>query len=161
MSNREISIRQADRRDETRIRELFLEMLRTISQKEDAEGYESGYLDKFFRGGEDRIFVADDGRVAAFLSVEVYREPQTYVYLDDLSVTEAYRNRGIGTRLIRTAESYAKEIGIGDIVFHVLKTNRSAFRLYERLGYAVFRDDGTRVLMHRQLPDTSEGEDGR
>ena len=147
--NADLPIRLAVPRDEPRIRELFIEMLRSVSGADGAQGYEPGYLDKFFRGGEDRIYVCGDGDPVAYLSVEVYREPLAYVYLDDLSVTEAYRGRGIGTRLIRTAESYAKEIGIEPVVFHVNKTNRGAFRLYERLGYAVYRDDGTRYLMKK------------
>ena len=147
--NADLPIRLAVPQDEPRIRALFIEMLRSVSGADDAQGYEPGYLDKFFRGGEDRIYVCGDGDPVAYLSVEVYREPRAYVYLDDLSVTEAYRGRGIGTRLIRAAESYAKEIGIETVVFHVNKTNRGAFRLYERLGYAVYRDDGTRYLMKK------------
>ena len=72
-----------------------------------------------------------------------------YIYLDDLSVTKAYRNLGIGSALIREAEIYARKIGIRDIVFHVEKSNTSAFRLYERLGYKVFRDDDSRYLMNK------------
>ena len=145
------SVRLAVPGDEARIRELFLEMLRSIYGREDVQGYGAGYLDKFWAGGEDRIYVAEDGAVAAYLSVEVYREPQEYVYLDDLSVTEAYRDHGIGSRLIRGAEAYAAEIGIADVIFHVEKTNRDAFRLYERLGYRVCRDDGSRYLMGKTL----------
>lgn len=147
----EIRIRPALPGDELRIRELFVEMLRTIYGTQDVQGYEPGYLDKYWRGGEDRIFVAEAPAVEAFLSVEVYREPEAYVYLDDLSVTEAFRGRGIGTRLIRRAEAYAEEIGNRRIVFHVEKSNVAAFRLYGRLGYAVHRDDGSRVLMKKDL----------
>jgi ribosomal protein S18 acetylase RimI-like enzyme len=39
------------------------------------------------------------------------------------------------------------ELGLEDILFHVEKTNTSALRLYERLGYKIFRDDGNRYLM--------------
>lgn len=146
----EIAIRKAVPGDEAQIRALFVEMLRSIYRREDVRGYDAGYLDKYWAGGEDRIYVAADPSVAAFLSVEVYRAPETYIYLDDLSVTEQYRGRGIGTRLIRAAEAYAKELGIRVVVFHVEKTNVSAFRLYERLGYTVHRDDGSRYLMIRE-----------
>lgn len=147
----EFTVRIAVPEDEKRIRELFVEMLRTIYQTEIVQGYESGYLDKFWLDCEDRIYVAVSSSVEAFLSVEVYREPEEYIYLDDFSVSEQYRGRGIGTRLIREAEAYAKELGIGRIVFHVEKRNGSAFRLYERLGYTVHRDDGTRYLMKKDL----------
>lgn len=146
-----LAIRTAGPDDEKGIRELFQEMLRTIYRTETVRGYEEGYLDKYWRGGEDRIYVAADPAAVAFLSVEVYREPEEYIYLDDLSVTERYRGRGIGTRLIREAEAYARKIGIRRIIFHVEKRNTSAYRLYERLGYSIHRDDGTRYLMKKEL----------
>lgn len=153
----DFTVRTAVPADESRIRELFIEMLRTIYHTEDVRGYEPGYLYKFWNGGEDRIYIAESPSVVAFLSVEVYREPEEYVYLDDLSVTAGFRDRGIGTHLIRKAESYAEEIGIDHIVFHVEKSNASAFRLYERLGYSVFRDDGTRYLMKKDLHAAADG----
>ena len=41
------TVKTAVPEDEKRIRELFIEMLRTIYHTEDVEGYESGYLDKY------------------------------------------------------------------------------------------------------------------
>ena len=144
------STRIAVPEDERKIRELFIEMLQTIYHTEDVQGYEPGCLDRYWVSGEERIFVAEDENVVAYISVEVHHEPDMdYIYLDDLSVTKAYRNLGIGSALIREAEIYARKIGIRDIVFHVEKSNTSAFRLYERLGYKVFRDDDSRYLMNK------------
>ena len=145
-------IRIAVPADEQKIRELFVEMLTTIYRTEDAEGYEYGYLDKFWAGQEDRIYVAEDREVVAFLSVEVHHEPVKYIYLDDFSVTEAYRNKGIGSELIRAAESYAKESRITAVLLHVEKTNEPAMRFYERSGYSIYRDDGTRYLLKKDIP---------
>ena len=148
----EYSLRMALPGDRERIDELFREMLRSIYHTPEARGYEEGYLDKFFAGGEDRICLALDGEtVIAYLSAEVYRAPEPYLYLDDLSVTEAYRNRGVGTALIREAETYGRRIGVPRVLLHVEKSNGDALRLYERLGYRVHRDDGARWLMHRAL----------
>ena len=144
------SIRIAVPEDERKIRELFIEMLQTIYHSEDVQGYEPGCLDRYWVSGEERIFVAEDENVVAYISVEVHHEPDMdYIYLDDLSVTKAYRNLGIGSALIREAEIYARKIGIRDIVFHVEKSNTSAFRLYKRLGYKVFREDDSRYLMNK------------
>ena len=143
-------IRKAIPEDEQRIRELFIEMLQTIYQTEDVEGYESGCLDRYWTNGEERILVAEDGSVVAYLSIEVHHEPDAdFIYLDDLSVTESYRGLGIGSALIHEAEVYAQEIGIQHILFHVEKSNTEAFRLYEKLGYKVFRDDGNRYMMKK------------
>ena len=148
---RNYRIRQAVPTDEKRIRELFLEMLQTIFHTTDAEGYEDGYLDRFWTGSEDRVYVTEDDEVIGFLSVEVHHEPVTYIYLDDFSVTAAYRNMGIGSALIRTAEAYAAEKKIPAVLLHVEKTNGSAMRLYERLDYLVFRDDGNRLLLKKDI----------
>ena len=145
------NIRIAEKADETKINELFLEMQLTVHPRDNLKGYREGDLDRFWSEGENRIYVADAGEVIAFLSVEVHHEPGLYIYLDDFSVTESYRNQGIGTELMNTAESYAQENGIPAILLHVEKTNRSAMRLYTRLGYSILKDEGHRILMKKEL----------
>lgn len=148
----EMEIRKAVKEDETKIKELFIEMLQTIYSKKKIEGYEDGYLDKFFDNHEDWICVAEaNGSVVAYLSIEVHHEWESYIYLDDLSVSEKYRCKGIGTELIKTAEKFAEETNISTVVFHVEKSNRLAFKLYERLGYSVMNDEGTRFRMYRTI----------
>ena len=143
--------RKAELSDSKRIEELFIEMLRTIYNTNDVDGYENGYLDKFFSESEDLIYVAElDKEVVAFLSIEVYKD-DGYVYLDDLSVTEKYRDKGIGTKLISLAEDYSKDIGVSAIVLHVEKTNVNAHNLYRKLGYMDNEDQGNRMRMVKEL----------
>lgn len=144
------TIRIAGPKDEERIRGLFIEMLETIYHTDVEEGCVPGSLDRFWAGGEDRVYVAEAEEVVAFLSVEVHREEEAYVYLDDFSVTAAYRNQGIGTALLRAAEAYADALRIPAIALHVEKTNGAALRFYERMGYAAVRDDGNRYLMGKR-----------
>ena len=144
--------RKAVKQDSERINGLFIEMMQTIRKTDQVNGYPDGYLDKFFDGRDEWISVAVyNGEIVAFLSIEVHHEEKEYVYLDDLSVTNNHRNNGIGTKLIKTAESYAKEINIPAICFHVEKTNTNAFRLYQRLGYEIYRDQETRYLMIKHM----------
>ena len=151
----EYTIRTAVAADEKKIRELFLEMLRIIYRTENVNGYPDGYLDRFWGEGEDRIYIADaDGEAVGFLSAEVYHEPVDHLYLDDFSVTAAYRNKGIGSALLRAAEAYAGETGSRSVLLHVEKTNTSAMRFYERSGYSVFRDDGDRFLLKKDMEDS-------
>ena len=144
-------IRQATATDEKRICELYREMLQTIYHTEEAEGYKAGDLDKFWTSDEDSIFVAKDKTVVVFLSVEVYHENEDYIYLNDFAVKKEYRNKGIGSALLKAAESYAREINMLKICLHVEKTNLSARHFYENSGYAIYRDDGHRLLMNKEL----------
>ncbi len=141
-------LRKAVKEDEHIIRELFIEMLQAIYMTENVNGYEEGYLDKFFNGGDDWICVAEtDGKVVAYLSIEVYHGQEEYIYLDDLSVSEKYRGNGIGTELIKAAERFAREINIPVVFFHVEQSNILAFELYKRLGYSIMKEEGTRFGM--------------
>ena len=144
-------LRKAKSADTIRIEELFIEMLKAIYHTDDVEGYETGYLDKFFLDKEDWICVAEyEKNVVAFLSIEVHRD-EDYIYLDDLSVAEEYRNNGIGTKLIHASEKYAEEIGIVKIAFHVEKANKDAYRLYSKLGYREDGDEGNRIRMNKPI----------
>jgi len=146
------TFRKAEKKDAHRINELFIEMLQTIYHTDQVHGYSEGDLDRFFDGRDEWICIAvDEKKIIAFLSIEVHHEDEEYIYLDDLSVTKPYRNKGIGTELICGAERYAQEINIHTICFHVEKSNEAAFKLYERLGYIIYEDQGSRYLMIKEV----------
>ncbi len=143
---------KAQNSDFDRLNELFIEMLMTIYNTEQVDGYAAGDMDRFFDGRDDWVCkVTDNDKIVAFLSIEVHYEEEEYIYLDDLSVTKDYRNKGIGTSLIKRSEEYAKELGIHSIYLHVEKSNDSAFRLYKRLGYTINEEQRSRYLMIKEL----------
>ena len=147
-----VLLRKAEPNDLPRIQALFAEMMHAIDPAASGAGYASADVGYYFSGGEDWICLAEAaGEVAAFLAMEVHREEQNYIYLDDLSVTAAQRGNGIGTMLLREAESFARSIGFSLIVLHVKISNPRAKALYERMGYAVLDDDGDRYRMILRL----------
>jgi len=151
----EYLIKTAEAADEPRINELFVEMLCSIYETDTAEGYTDGQLNRYFSSGEDRIFIAEaEGVLAAFLSLEVHREEEAFIYYDDFSVSAPWRGKGLGTALIAAAEAYCRSLGIKRTVLHVEEANLRALRLYKRLGFTVLRREGTRLRMVKTLDDT-------
>ncbi len=151
----EVLLRKAVPADRDRIDALFQEMLRSIYHTDQVRGYGEHDLDRFFDRGEDWICLAEEnGQIRAFLSIEVHRERPDFVYLDDLSVTEASRGHGIGTRLILRAEDYARQLNIPVLVLHVERENHGARRLYERLGFLPHGETDTRLRMIKNLEET-------
>lgn len=147
-----ICLRKAVKEDFGRINELFVEMLCTIYSKEDMQGYKDGDLDYYFSGGEDWICVAEiDGKVEAFLSIEVHREEQNYLYYDDFNVSQTFRGQGIGSALMEKAEEFCRTLGFSAIVLHVEETNTRARKLYEKKGFTLLRNDGTRLCLIKHL----------
>jgi ribosomal protein S18 acetylase RimI-like enzyme len=145
------TLRKAHADDKKRIEELFIAMLESI-YTEAQNGYETGYLNKFFTGGDDWICVAEcNDTIIGYIAIEVHNEPEKFVYLDDISVSEAFRSQGIGSALIKKAESYAAEKNAAYIALHVDVSNTSALKLYERLGYSVRRNEENRLFMRHDI----------
>ena len=146
------TIRKADRNDEKRIGELFIEMLQTIYNTKDVKGYEDGDLDHYFDDNENVIFLAEsDNEVIGFISVEVHRDEHEYIYLDDFSVSDKYRGNGIGNALLKEAEEYGKSVKVTASLLHVEKTNERAFNFYKRNGYDIFEEQDNRLLLIKEF----------
>ena len=147
-----ILFRTATFYDKTVIENLFMEMLKSIYQTETVKGYEADYLNRFFANSGDRIIVAElEHTVIGYISVELKHENVPFAYLDDFCVQNEYRNQGIGTQLLKLAQTYAVEADMSAILLHVEASNTSAQRLYERNKYERYRTDGSRILMKKDL----------
>lgn len=53
----------------------------------------------------------------------------------DLYVSEKYRGKGYGTKLLHDAMKYLKDIGYEMVALNVLTVNTGAVKLYEREGF--------------------------
>ena len=65
--------------------------------------------------------------------------PDEFV-VDSLAIDPSYRGMGIGTSLMRRAESKARSVGKRTMSLGVIGENEGAIRLYERLGYETTRN---------------------
>lgn len=79
--------------------------------------------------------------LAHVLELEETWIPDTWVTgprigeIESLSVLPAYRDQGLGTRLIDALEAELATRGIADVMLGVLPGNDAAIRMYERRGY--------------------------
>lgn len=62
-------------------------------------------------------------------------------YLYSFHVMEAFRGQGVGTLLLKAAETYLANRQFGRAAISVARTNHPARRLYERQGYSVVGAD--------------------
>ncbi|MHC1635838.1 MAG: ribosomal protein S18-alanine N-acetyltransferase [Candidatus Methanospirareceae archaeon] len=56
-------------------------------------------------------------------------------HISGIAVEREYRRRGIGSRLLETAEEKFKRDGFDKVTLEVRKSNIGAIRLYEKQGY--------------------------
>lgn len=68
-------------------------------------------------------------------------------FIDELYLSEAFRGRGLGKRVIAFLESYCREHGIRALHLEVERENTAAQELYRRTG---FKENG-RFLLSKRL----------
>lgn len=67
-----------------------------------------------------------------------------------IAVTPAFRNQGVGTKLVKTIEKHYRESGVQSISLSVDRQNPAKV-LYDRLGFQVISDNGHDFIMQRML----------
>ena len=85
------------------------------------------------------FFVAEDDQKIVGLALYFYCYSTwkgKCIYLEDLIVTETYRGRGLGRRLLDRVVTKAKEENAKRVVWQVLDWNTPAIAFYESLGAA-------------------------
>jgi RimJ/RimL family protein N-acetyltransferase len=113
-------------------------------------GDERRFLKALRRYPHAAVFVAEgeDGTLVGRLSVG--RDPHpasTHVADVGLMVALDARRQGVGTALLRTAASWAREAGIRKLELHVFPWNEAAIALYDAFG---FEREGYRKLHYRR-----------
>lgn len=71
------------------------------------------------------------------------------IHMIELGLLPEYRNRGIGSRLIRGLLQSAADRGKA-VTLEVARFNMGAIRLYERLGFSVTEDIGAFLRMRKK-----------
>ena len=107
-------------------------------------GKETGRYPKSIIASEDSdIFIAvDDGKIVGFIHI---RETQTppfdpivqykYAEIIDFIVTEAYRNKGVGSKLIGITKEWARTQKLNYIELFVLSNAEDEYRFYEHKDF--------------------------
>jgi ribosomal protein S18 acetylase RimI-like enzyme len=152
----EITLRPATADDESLLFEIFCDVrgamfaglpepqndiLLRMQFHAQKSGYEQGYPD-----GERMIVVADGRSIGAV----IVKRSSVLWRLMDVSLFAAYRNRGIGTRLIRDLLDHAAA-SERSLQLPVARDNPAA-RLYERLGMQKVAEDDVYVTMQSKAP---------
>lgn len=99
--------------------------------------------------GEAIIWIAeleDDGIIGQlFIHLRGQRQEladgETRAYIYGFRVRTPFRNKGIGTYLLKRAEEDLLRRGYRMVTLNVARDNTDALRLYERLGYYVVAPD--------------------
>ena len=98
----------------------------------------------FTRTVSGSIVAVAGGRVVGLLHVEASRHGFGEI---GMAVDRAWRGRGVGSALVRTAIDWARGAGLHKLCLEVFPHNAAGIALYRRAG---FTEEGRRVAQYRR-----------
>jgi ribosomal protein S18 acetylase RimI-like enzyme len=120
-------------------------------------GYESAHnapdfaIEKKISHKDGLLFVAEvEGKVVGSIMAG-YDGHRGWLY--SLAVSPEYRNRGLGSRLVRYAEERLIALGCPKINLQILKGNETVESFYRKLGY----EAEPRISMGKIIPENVIG----
>jgi ribosomal protein S18 acetylase RimI-like enzyme len=111
-------------------------------------GWEESWQREYFAEKWDpskRQIIQVNGRDAGVLVVS-WRSDE--IYLELIELLPIYQGRGVGTAVLQDLIARSREQQL-PLVLHVLKANKPARRLYQRLGFHVVAEEEVRYKMVR------------
>ena len=97
--------------------------------------------------GRAFIVAMDGDAVVGYAYAEVQRRPDTAVrfaavqlYVHQMGVLEAFRGRGVGSRLLLALRDIARARGISRLALDVWRFNSHARSFYESHGFQVYQE---------------------
>lgn len=109
----------------------------------------------------DGVRVAAGERLVGFVTFVIergaYQQDTTRGLVHDLYVAPAWRDTGVGSRLLTAAEDALADDGAEVVAVEALADNGGAQRLYERHGYDVHRVEMERAVADGNDTDTNDG----
>jgi tRNA threonylcarbamoyladenosine biosynthesis protein TsaB len=121
--------------------------------------WETGYFEQIVTGSAGFAVIAEaNGAVLGFVLARVAADEAEIL---SIGVLKAYRENGVGARLLREAAARAGALGAATLFLEVAEDNLSARRLYEAQGFSLtgrrknyYGDEGggDALLLRRALP---------
>jgi ribosomal protein S18 acetylase RimI-like enzyme len=112
-----------------------------------------GWVPAEFRKGfvvGDISLVIIAGKRAGYLNIT--REP-TFIYIDNIQLSPAWQNQGIGTSLLNRLLDAHSRFSIRLTTFE----DNPAKRLYERMGFVVLERNGMTIKMEKMAQQVGFG----
>ncbi|WP_081700593.1 arsinothricin resistance N-acetyltransferase ArsN1 family A [Sulfobacillus thermosulfidooxidans] len=142
---KEIGIRLAEEYDLPKIQRIYNQGIADRIATLDAEEKDEAMMRTWWAGHSTRygVLVAEsDQDIVGWASLNPYSSRKAYQGVAELSIyiDRRWRGHGVGRKLLRALEEYARHQGFYKIVLFTFPHNVAGRRLYQRMGY---REVGT------------------
>jgi ribosomal protein S18 acetylase RimI-like enzyme len=135
-----------------------LDAVRTIAREQLHETYSEELFRYFFEDHPGCFFVAEEASTIVGFVLSIPQD-NSMLRVIMLAVGKRWKRKGIGSKLLAQAESYATLRKLNPMVLEVSTVNTEAINFYTKRGYKVtgvlqryYNDGGDALTMKRYLP---------
>ena len=139
----EYIIREANKNDMHKVLELIKELAKFDKELDQVELNVSNLIEDSFNKSLFKTFIAEKNQTIIGAAIIYYRYSTwkgKSIHLEDLIVTKAKRNNGVGTLLLNQIINYAREEKIKRVSWEVINWNKSAIKFYLNKGAKIKKD---------------------
>lgn len=76
---------------------------------------------------------------------------ESEAFICDFLIFEKFRKKGYGKQTLLLLDNDAKEKGVSKMRLHVFRFNKTAFSLYNSIGYKIAKEDGGSIFMVKDI----------
>ena len=94
-------------------------------------------IDTYLKDNKAIIYLAvSEGALLGWIWLHEIRRVKTKrLHVAEIAIVSSVRGKGVGTRLLQVAESYAKDHGYAEMDLLVTESNSKAIQFYEKANY--------------------------
>lgn len=122
--------------------------------KKQYPNYDGAKADDYINSNDRAAFLAYEDNLCVG-QILLARAWNKYAHIEDISVSEDYRGKGIGGALLKTAEKWANENGLYAMSLECQDNNIWASRFYKKKGFFI---GGVNTRLYSMLGELYENE---
>jgi RimJ/RimL family protein N-acetyltransferase len=102
---------------------------------DEEKAYLEDALDKIQKGKKIHLVVEVDGQFAGSGEVRFFDKRKSHVGEIGISISDSFREEGIGTKLMESLINEARSAGLKMLVLNCFENNPRALHTYEKVGF--------------------------
>lgn len=129
------------------VQNLHVRFAPEVFKKPDFNEIKNFFKDVLKHENKEIFICLDEQRSVGYISLQIggheehaFCYAQKWIYIDQIGVSEKYRGKGIGNKLIEAAKKFARHHQINCIMLDVWTVNENAKAFFRKQGFDTFQE---------------------
>ena len=104
------------------------------------------WVELTYKDNNVKSFVLKEDKWVIGIGNIILNKNTKFAHALHIFIDSKYRNKGLGTKMLQYLEALAKDVNMITISINVMPKNKSALKLYEKMGFKKLKSNGEQGL---------------